>query len=52
MHEMGGELVCFLHQWAFDITTGACKTVPGCDLINYPVEVVANDVWVTLPVPG
>ena len=51
MHEMGGELVCFLHQWAFDIATGACKTVPGCDLIKYPVEVVAEDVWVTLPDP-
>jgi len=51
MHEMGGEIVCFLHQWTFDVDTGACKTAPGCDLIAYPIEVAGDDVWVTLPDP-
>ena len=48
-NEMGGELVCFLHQWAFDIDTGDCRTVPECGLIGYPIHVEGMDVMLELP---
>jgi nitrite reductase (NADH) small subunit len=47
-NEMGGELVCFLHQWAFDIATGDCRTAPDCRLTTYEIEVEGADVWVTV----
>jgi nitrite reductase/ring-hydroxylating ferredoxin subunit len=51
MNEMGGELVCYLHTWVFDIDTGDCKTVPQCPLTGYAVEVVGMDVFLELPDP-
>ncbi len=38
-NEMGGKLICFLHQWEFDVDTGACTTVPRCPLRGYRLEV-------------
>lgn len=50
-NEMGGTLVCFLHQWRFDVATGACHTVPERPLTPYPVEVRGMDIMIDLPRP-
>lgn len=49
MNEMGGELVCYLHHWVFDVETGACKTVPECPLTAYGIEVEGMDVFLEVP---
>lgn len=38
-NEMGGKLYCFLHQWEFDVATGACATAPHLPLRPYPIKV-------------
>lgn len=50
-NEMGNVLVCFLHMWRFDVTTGECIDVPQCPLRRYPVEIRGFDVVVSLTGP-
>jgi len=47
-NEMGGILVCYLHQWRFDVTNGDCIDVPRCPLKRYPVKVQGFDVTISL----
>ena len=49
-NEMRGVLVCSLHQWQFEIATGACLTVARCPLTEYDVEVSGLDVFVTITI--
>lgn len=50
-----GRLVCFLHQWEFEVDTGACLTAPRLPLRTIPHEVRDGALWVDLsdiPVRG
>lgn len=42
----GGEVMCPLHGWAFDVTTGACRTRPDRPVRSHPVRVAGGRVWV------
>ena len=44
----GTTLHCPLHGWAFDVTTGAGLSVPGCPLRHYPTRVVNGQVEIGL----
>lgn len=50
-NEMGGVLTCFLHQWRFDVATGAGLTAPRCPLVPFPVEARGFDIMIDLPAP-
>ncbi len=41
-----GVLLCPWHNWCYQVTTGACITVPGAELQQYPVQIEDGRVWV------
>jgi nitrite reductase/ring-hydroxylating ferredoxin subunit len=41
-----GVLLCPWHNWCYDVHTGACVTVPGARLAQFPVRVDAERLWV------
>ena len=43
-----GEVVCPVHQWRFDIKTGACQMSPGTRIRTYPCREVGEVVEVDL----
>jgi NAD(P)H-dependent nitrite reductase small subunit len=46
-HLENGEVVCPWHAWAFEVTTGKCRVLPGeVDAKTYPVKVEGEDVLV------
>lgn len=46
---LDGKVVCFLHHWEFDLTTGACDVGTMWDVRTYPVRVAARRVLVDWP---
>ena len=47
-----GRLVCPGHHWEFDLTTGAGVNPAGCQLYEYPVQVVSDEIRVGIPQDG
>ncbi len=47
-HVEGTVLVCPVHAWRFDVTTGRCPDAPARCVARYPVRVVGNRVEVGL----
>lgn len=47
----GNRVICPLHRWKFDITTGHCLTVPEKSIRHFPTKVDdAGAVWVDLAI--
>ena len=44
----GMRVSCPLHGWIFDVTTGACPSVPGASVQTYPVRLRGEEVQVGL----
>lgn len=44
-----GLLLCPWHNWCYDVRTGACATVRGASLKQFPVRVDEERVWVGVP---
>ena len=49
LHE--GRVTCPWHGWSFDVTSGACATVPGAKVSCFPVRVEGEDILVEAPTP-
>ena len=48
--DMEGTIVrCPVHDWKFDLRTGACTDTPRAKVRRYPAEVRDGVVWVDLP---
>ncbi len=47
---IGEQIVCPLHAFRFDGTTGACDQESVCGIEAYPTEVRNGEVFVTVPV--
>ncbi len=48
--DMEGTIVrCPVHDWKFDLRTGACTDTPRAKVSRYPAEVRNGAVWVDLP---
>ncbi len=45
---VGPRVTCPLHGWVFDVTSGACPSVPGVRIDTHPVRVEAGEVQVAL----
>src|SRR5262249_47587684 len=45
----GRVLRCPWHEWEYDVTTGRSLFDPNVRLVSYPVEVVGDEVVVTIP---
>ena len=45
----GSEVVCPLHGWRFDVTTGECVGRPGTRLQCYSAHIEGDGVWIELP---
>lgn len=45
----GVSVVCPLHAWEFDVTTGECLTIPNMDVETFRVVVEEGIVKVELP---
>ena len=45
----GGQVLCPLHGWAFDVRSGQCLTRPDRPVASYQAEVRDGRVWVVLP---
>ena len=45
----GCKVFCPRHDWAFDLTTGACETDPRYSVKRYAVKVEDGSVWVGIP---
>ncbi len=45
----GDSVVCPLHAFRFDMTTGECDQPTVCALKTYPVELRHNEVFVQIP---
>ncbi len=43
-----GEVVCRVHGYRFDLSTGRCEHAPGIHLRRYKITVVDRSVWVDL----
>ena len=41
-----GKVTCPWHQWNFQLSDGACFTVPQVKISSYPVEVRGGTIWV------
>jgi toluene monooxygenase system ferredoxin subunit len=41
-----GVLTCSLHEWQYDVTTGAGVNPRPARLIRYDVRIEAGDIWV------
>lgn len=46
---VGDQVVCPLHAFRFRAETGECDQPNVCAVATYPVEVVGNEVLVTVP---
>ena len=45
----GGMLLCPWHNWGYDVRNGACATVRGASLKQFPVRADAERLWIGLP---
>jgi nitrite reductase (NADH) small subunit len=45
----GNRVVCPMHAFRFDSVTGECDQEGTCAVATYPVEVIAGEVRLTLP---
>jgi nitrite reductase/ring-hydroxylating ferredoxin subunit len=41
-----GHVTCPLHQWEFDLATGACRGIPKVKAATYPVEIRDGTIWI------
>ncbi len=41
-----GRVTCPWHQWDFQLSDGACVTVPQVRVASYPVEVRDGTIWI------
>lgn len=41
-------VVCPLHQWTFDLTTGKNIRNPACKLNIYPVRIQGEEIWISV----
>jgi nitrite reductase/ring-hydroxylating ferredoxin subunit len=49
----GKYVTCGLHDWEFDVCTGAYTANPGVRLRCYPVKLEGDDIWIRLePLPA
>jgi len=46
----GGQIVCPLHAFRFNLSTGACDQDGACELNLYPVEI--HEGWIFIRVPA
>lgn len=44
----GGEVVCRVHGYRFDLASGRCAHAPALELRRYRVTLVGTTVWVDL----
>ncbi len=45
-------VTCGLHQWKYDVTTGACQVNPRINVKRFEVKVAGDDIFVRLvPLP-
>lgn len=49
--QLGGEVVCFLHCWRFDLATGACDVGAEWNVRSYAVREHDGQLAVELPEP-
>lgn len=49
---LDGKVVCYLHCWEFDLTTGACDVGPQWNVKTYPVRTDAGRLLVDWPEPA
>ena len=47
-----GRLLCGGHAWEFDLSNGAGVNPAGCQLYEFPVRVVSDEILVGLPQDG
>jgi nitrite reductase (NADH) small subunit len=47
---VGHQIVCPLHAYRYEGSSGACDQPNACSISAYPVEVENDDVFVVLPV--
>ena len=47
-----GVVVCPIHQWKFDVTTGKCIWPGKCNLATYPVKVEGEAIFVDVNSPS
>jgi toluene monooxygenase system ferredoxin subunit len=47
-----GRLLCGGHAWEFDLSDGAGVNPAGCQLFEFPVRVVSDEILVGLPQDG
>ena len=45
----GSIVTCPWHAWQFDVTNGACKTVPESRQRRYSVKLQGNDILLEVP---
>ena len=45
----GGEIICPLHQYRFDLKTGQCKSSICSDLKTFPCQLSEKGLKITLP---
>ena len=43
----GSVVTCPWHSWRFDVTTGACLTIPAGRTRCYPIKIEGADIWVS-----
>lgn len=41
----GGKVVCPWHEWEFDIKSGRCVNVPGCDAFTVAIKVIDGVIY-------
>lgn len=41
----GTKVVCPWHEWEFDIRSGKCVNVPGCDALTVPIKVIDGIIY-------
>ena len=47
-----GKVVCYLHCWEFDLTTGACDVGPQWNVRTYPVREDNGRLFVDCTIPA
>ena len=44
----GPVITCYMHNWQYDVTTGACLTQDWAALRTYPVEIIDDDIFIDI----
>jgi nitrite reductase (NADH) small subunit/3-phenylpropionate/trans-cinnamate dioxygenase ferredoxin subunit len=44
-----GVTICPWHNWQFDLRTGQCLTQPDCAVRTFPVQIIDEEIWLTVP---